>query len=147
MRKSVLLFVLCALLLTLPAVAAAEGMAWRELPVVAQVQWDGKLGGTESLQLQLRAGQTVQVDLMAAAGTGYLWSTPITADLKYAILAHDSGPQALTERAGGPLQQRLFYQARGGVEGTETLTFVLRRPWEAADKVAATRTLTISVKP
>ena len=31
MRKSVLLFVLCALLLTLPAVAAAEGMDYGEL--------------------------------------------------------------------------------------------------------------------
>ena len=118
-----------------PTTAAAEGMAYRELPVGVTVRIDER--DTTTVGVDITPGECLRVELLAAGGTGYDWVIDNTAlqllEVKYHTEAPVMHANGLT---GGPVRTVFILQAKEGVRGKETVVFSLRRPWEPAGMAA-----------
>ncbi len=68
-----LLLTMMVLPLLFTGSAAAEGMAYREIPVKMTVQVDGFNQGIVDMGIALQPGEVFRVELLSASGTGYLW--------------------------------------------------------------------------
>lgn len=139
-----LLAVMLVAALLLPGAAAAEGMAYREVPVQVTVEMGGSGQGTAELATTLRPGEGIKVNLVAASGTGYVWQLANEPQLLKVVSKSD--PQPLSEDqtlTGGPVRESFLLQA-GDKPGQETLRFTLARPWESCQP-AKTLAVTVTI--
>lgn len=117
-----------------PTTAAAEGMAYRELPVSATVRVDER--DTTTVGVDIKPGECLRVELFAAGGTGYDWVIDNTTLQLLEVKYHTTGSVHSEGLVGGPVRTVFILQAKEGVRGKETVVFSLRRPWESDDMAA-----------
>lgn len=124
------------------APAAQEGMAYREWPVktVIQVAED-----QTQQEVSLKPGEAVRVELFAAGGTGYDWelSEKIPAFLQPVYTS--SGPAGNASLDGGPVRTVYIVKVSDQGQGSASVSFLLRRPWEKTEPPARNFKLTVQI--
>lgn len=126
----------------LPGIAGAEEAASQDSPAKVAIRVDGAGKGVTEVAATLLPGDSVRVELTASSGTGYSWQMEGAPAL---VTVEKSGPQPLRSAeglVGGPYREVYVLRA-GETAGSETVRFVLARPWE--DKNRAVKSLAISV--
>lgn len=146
MSTSWLCCLTAVLLLVMINSSAAADTAYREEPVKVIIQVDGLQQGNIDMALTLRSGDAFRLDLIAASGSGYVWQMADSATL---LRVHKSEPKPLVDSpkmSGGPFLDSYTLQA-GNKPGTETIRFLLIRPWEDSKTPVKTLTVTLTVQP
>lgn len=128
-----------------PVAAQAEGMAYREVPLKLTVQMDGAGQGVTEMGLTLQKGEGLRVELTAASGTGYEWQLATQPEHLQVVAVIGPQPVSDKELCGGPYRLSYVLQA-GDSPGTETIRFILTRPWEDKGQEVKTLVITINVR-
>lgn len=149
--QRMLIGVLLALLLGVAAPLAVQagaepaGMAWRELTVGRTITVDAS---TECIEesVELKPGECLRVELLAASGTGYQWE--LNDGSGKLALVHQATSSAATEpqMPGAVMRSIFILQAPEEMNGEETVVFVLRRPWEQPTQNARSAKFNITVR-
>lgn len=147
MLTGVLLALLLGVATPLAVQAGGEpaGMAWRELTIGRTITVDAT---TECIEqsVELKAGECLRVELLAAAGTGYQWELSGESG-KLALVHQATSSAAMEPQMPGALMRSIFIlQAPEEMNGEETVIFVLRRPWEQPTKNARSAKFNITVR-
>lgn len=122
------------------ALAAQEGMAYREWPVktVIRVTED-----QTTQEVSLKPGEAVRVELVAAGGTGYAWELSDTIPSFIQPVYNSSAPISSGNLAGGPVRTVYILQAGSPGQGSASVAFLLKRPWEKTE--APTRSFLLAI--
>lgn len=109
---------------------ALQGAAFaKEITPKVAVRIDGMGQGLTEVAVNLLPGEYIRVELTAASGTGYEWK--LMEEPKLARVEKSGPEQVYPDKnlSGGP--NRVIYTLQAGeASGTESLHFVLARPWE-----------------
>ena len=132
-----------ALLLLL--VCAVQGVAVaKEISPKVTVRVDGMGQDAVEMAVNLSPGEYMRVELTAASGTGYEWK--LEEEPKF-VRVDKTGPEPVNPEknlSGGPYRTVYTLQA-GEAPGTESIRFVLARPWEGNKAAAKSVSITMTV--
>ena len=149
-KKTVVFMGIIMLLgLLLPGTLAAEGMAYREVPLKVIIQEDGAGQDIIDHMITLRPGEGIRVELTYAGGTGYLWTMQPEKPGLVQVIEKVTGQEVARDKniTGGPMKDIYVLQGKAGAAGTEIISFTLRRPWETTVSPAKTLNIIIALRP
>ncbi len=94
--------------------------------------------------IQVKSGETFQIPLKGQAGTGFRWEVELSDTAAHHVALVATEREATSTVPGGPTTHTFHFQALAS--GRVTLSFRLRRSWEAPDS-GTVQTIDVQIDP
>jgi hypothetical protein len=130
---------LCMCLSLIGIAGAAGATSQTDLPTVYS-----KNGNPSVLNITIHSGDSFQVQLDTAGGTGYLWQM-VSPNLKMLSVVSSSKVQLIPNSPGGMERTTFVLQSKPGVSGSESVLFSLRQTWGSPPNVFANVTCNVKI--
>lgn len=137
MKKVIMLITLLAML-TITGVAFAGN--------TYEISVDSSDYNVSNASLDVQVGDTITLNVYAAAGTGYQWETNVKPNNMLKQTAKNVTPVSIDKHiSGGKMKWQYVYQVDENATGRIALHLVLVRAWEKNTKPAQEFALTLNV--